>query len=225
MYDRGDSRGATAVYDVSGVLPVASLAPGTNVLLSGPSRGASRELLLDVLADGARQDEGALLLTTDRTSSSVRSALSRRGADGETPVGVVDCTGDDGRRADEEQDPMTRHVDSPADFTGAGVAASELLAELGHEHPRTRVGVDSVSGLLAHADAKTVFRFLHVLTGRIGAADAVGIATIDDDAHDDQTVTTIRQLFDGLVEVHDAGEDRRLRVTGLADADGEWERV
>lgn len=211
------------MYDVSGVFPVASLAPGTNVLLSAPSRAAAHDLLLDVLADGARQGDGSLLVTTDRTAADVRSGLAERTDGDAAAVGVVDCGADDGDRSDE--DPMTRYVDSPADFTATGVAASELLAELGHGHPRTRVGVDSVSGLLAHADAKTVFRFLHVLTGRIGAADAVGVATIDDDAHDDQTVTTIRQLFDGLVEVRGGGEGREVRVTGLADADGEWERV
>lgn len=211
------------MYDVSDALPVALLAPGTNVLLSGTSRASSRDLLLDVLAEGARQGEGTLVLTTDRAAAAVRSDLSERSPDGAGAVGVVDCAADEA--APSEPDPMTRHVDSPADFTGAGVAASELLAELGHDHAQIRVGVDSVSGLLAHADAKTVFRFLHVLTGRIGAADAVGVATIDDDAHDAQTVTTIRQLFDGLVEVRGEGEDRRLRVTGLADADGEWGRA
>jgi len=209
------------VYDVSDVLPVASLAPGTNVLVTAPSRAAAHDRLLDVLAGGARRGDGSLVITTDRGAAAVRSGLAERTDGAAAAVGVVDCTDD---ATGSEEDPMTRSVDSPADFTGAGVAASELLAELGHGHPRTRVGVDSVSGLLAHADAKTVFRFLHVLTGRIGAADAVGIATIDD-AHDDQTVTTIRQLFDGLVEVRGDGDDREVRVTGLADADGEWKRA
>jgi hypothetical protein len=203
------------VYDVSAVLPVGTLPPETNLLVSGPG-AATGDLLVDLLADGVDREEGALAITTERTAPELRSALADRGGDGESGVAVVDCAGG----ADDDH-PRTRRVDSPADFTAAGVAASELLGDLERDRGQVRVGVDSVSGLLAHADAKTVFRFLHVLTGRIAAADAVGFATVDETAHDDQTVTTIRQLYDGLVEVR-GGDDPAVRVRGLADADGEW---
>jgi len=205
------------VYDVSAVLPVERLSPETNLLVSGPA-AATGDLLLDLLGDGADREEGALAITTERSAPDVRAALADRGGDGEGSVAVVDCAG-----GEREDHPTTRRVDSPADFTAAGVAASELLGDLERDRERVRVGVDSVTGLLAHADAKTVFRFLHVLTGRIAAADAVGFATVDETAHDDQTVTTIRQLYDGLVEVR-GGDDPAVRVRGLADADGEWRR-
>jgi hypothetical protein len=75
-----------------------------------------------------------------------------------------------------------------------------------------------------YADVKTVFRFLHILTGRISAADALGFGTLDADAHEDQTVNTIRQLFDGLVETRTGDQGRERRVLGLPDSPSDWEQ-
>ncbi len=207
------------MYDVGDCLPVDSFPPGTNVLLSAPARADADEVLFDLLVAGQRREEGTVVFTTASDAAAVRTALSGRdGGDG-SGVGVVDCVDSDGQSDGLD---FTRHVASPGDFTNAGVAISELLEEMGHRHERTRVGVHSVSDLLGHADVKTVFRFLHVLTGRIGAADALGIATLDPDVHDDQTVTTIRQLFDGLVELRVDG-GRGIRVSGPSDQETEWQ--
>jgi KaiC/GvpD/RAD55 family RecA-like ATPase len=207
------------VYDVSDSLPTESFPPGTSVLLSGPSDVDLSELLFDVLGDGARRGDGTILYATARDADGVRAALGNRLNGTDADVGVVDCVPSDGAAVGHT---LTRHVSSPADFTAAGVAVSELLEEFGETHGQIRVGVDSVSDLLKHADVKTVFRFLHVLTGRIGAADAVGFATLDVDEHDGQTVTTVRQLFDGLVEVRTDG-GRRIRVRGPSDVETDWQ--
>ena len=77
---------------------------------------------------------------------------------------------------------------------------SETLVSVykGHGVNRTRVMVHSLSTLLMCFDLRTVFRFLHVFTGRVQSADGLGLFCIDSAAHDDQPMNTLKQLFDGI---------------------------
>jgi len=84
------------------------------------------------------------------------------------------------------------------------------------------MGLHSLSQLLMYADVKTVFRFLHILTGRISSADALGVCTLDSEAHDGQTVHTVRQLFDGMIETRTGRDSREFRVRGLDGVDDGW---
>jgi hypothetical protein len=52
-----------------------------------------------------------------------------------------------------------------------------------------------------YSDLQTVFRFMHVLTSRIEDAEAIGIHVIESNAHDAETMNTLKQLFDGMVSV------------------------
>jgi hypothetical protein len=59
--------------------------------------------------------------------------------------------------------------------------------------------VHSLSTLLMYSNLQTVFRFLHVFTGRIQSVGALGLFAIDSTAHDEQTMNTLKQLFDGVI--------------------------
>jgi hypothetical protein len=65
--------------------------------------------------------------------------------------------------------------------------------------------VHSLSTLLMYSDLQTVFRFLHVFTGRVQSVDGLGLFAIDDSAHDEQTMNTLKQLFDGIVRTREDG--------------------
>ncbi|MFB6142728.1 MAG: recombinase RecA, partial [Halorientalis sp.] len=73
---------------------------------------------------------------------------------------------------------------------------------------RNRVMLDSISTLLMYSDLRTVFRFMHVFTSRIENAGAFGIHVIEATAHDEETMNTLKQLFDGVVHT-----DREGNVT------------
>jgi hypothetical protein len=77
--------------------------------------------------------------------------------------------------------------------------------------------------MLLEADVKTVFRFTHILTGRLSGFDGLGIVTLDD-GHDQQTMNTLRQLFDGVVETRHGVDSRECRVVGVAETATEWTR-
>ena len=93
-------------------------------------------------------------------------------------------------------------------MTGIGIKFSEFVEEFHVERDLDgiRVMVDSLSTLLMYSDVQTVFRFMHVFTSRIENADALGVHVIESTAHDDETLNTLKQLFDGVVDVDVDGE-------------------
>lgn len=95
-------------------------------------------------------------------------------------------------------------VTDPGDLTGLGIAISKYLSNWAGSPNRTVVCFHSLTTLLQYADLERVFRFLHLLTGRLKSADAVAHFHLDPGAHDAQTVNTLSQLFDVVVEHDDS---------------------
>jgi archaellum biogenesis ATPase FlaH len=121
---------------------------------------------------------------------------------------VVDCVTRQQGVSEVRDDTQVRYTSSPVDMTGVGIKFSEILEDFYEKQgvERNRVFLDSLSTLLMYSDLQTVFRFLHVFTGRIQSVDGLGLYAIDSSAHDDKTMSTLKQLFDGIVETHEDGE-------------------
>ena len=94
----------------------------------------------------------------------------------------------------------TASVSTPGDLTGLGIKLSQCLSSWSGDGNETAVEVDSLTTLLQFAELKRVFQFVHVLTGRIDSAGAVGFFHLDPSAHGDQTVATLRGVFDTVYE-------------------------
>jgi KaiC/GvpD/RAD55 family RecA-like ATPase len=196
------------MYDLGPDFENTSVDPGTNILVSGPPLTGKRRLAMDVLAHGAANGEGSVIVTTrdssDRVLADYRSRLT---SPDDADVGVVDCvTQHQGRSASDTE--LVKYASSPVDMTGIGIKFSEFVEEFYSERGarRNRVLVDSISSLLMYSDLQTVFRFMHVFTSRIEDADALGVHIIDSTAHDAETMNTMKQLFDGIIEVDEASE-------------------
>jgi len=210
MYDAGDS------------LPIDGLPPGS-ILVSGPAMSGKYELLLEFVVEGDRNGEGTLFVTTNESAGSVLSDVE--GLAGKTPESLrfVDCVSEQQSLQERFAEDRVEYVNSPGDMTGVGIGVSEQLRRFAEdESGRTRVAFHSLSTLLMYSDVETVFRFLHVLTGRIDGVDAVGLFTIDPTTHDEETVNTLKQLFDGAVELRDGEDGREVRFVGLPDTPSGW---
>ena len=189
----------------------AEVEPGTNILLTGPPLSGKRSIMMDVLAAGTDRDEGAIVVTTKDGADRVLRDYEKRTPYEGKPVAVVDCVtrqqGGDTRESD-----RIKYASSPVDMTGIGIKLSEFLQAFGDRGiERNRVMVHSLSTLLMYSDLQTVFRFLHVFTGRVQSVDGLGLFSIDSTAHEDQAMNTLKQLFDGIITVPEDGEpDIRL---------------
>ena len=211
------------MYRLGAVFSDVDVDPGTNLLVAGPSMSGKYDLALDVLASGSARGEGSIVVTTKDNADRVQSDFAAH-TDGDAgPLGVVDSVTKQQGAPPAGDDPLVRYVSSPVDLTGLGIELSELLQHLYRERGATqnRILLNSLSTLLMYSNLQTVFRFLHVFTGRVQSADALGVFVIDDSAHDTQTLSTLKQLFDGIIEVRESESGFETRLVGVGD-DRSW---
>ncbi|WP_254534897.1 DUF7504 family protein [Halomarina litorea] len=175
---------------------VESIRPGTSLLLTGPG-DRTEELVYDLLASGHANGDHTVVITTDAGTTDVVEALRSRSEPFDPQrVGVVDTT--DTPVA--ETDVFVERLGSTGDLTGISLGTAKIGRRFDSEVP-LRLGLTSVSTLLMYVDLRTVFRFLHVFTSRITAGNWLGVFTLDPSMHDDQTLGTLRAVFDGEVRV------------------------
>lgn len=182
------------------------VASGTNVMVNGSSGRGARDVALSLVL-GGDDDEGVLLLSADVSGRDLLQRAESTAVDVDRDrIGIVDCSGieDDQRRFDEH----ARPIDHPGDLLSIEMEFSvlyETLAERGFD--RVRVGVFSISSLLAHTDLRTVSRFVHMLTGRIIATGDLGVFVVDGSMQDDRTVDAIERYCDGTIDVRETQSD------------------
>ncbi|WP_324662175.1 RAD55 family ATPase [Haloarcula sediminis] len=219
------------MYDLSSVLDFDALAEvrdGSSILVSGPAMTGKEQLVYDILADGAREGDGAVVVTTsDKAASVVEEFRDRVPELQGAQLGVVDCRGEGGSDPEVIDGVSVHQVSSPGDLTGIGIGITKALEGL-HDsgRERGRLALVSLSTMLTYTDKKTVFKFCHVLSSRLDAAGYIGVFTIDSGAHDQQTIQVIKQAFDGLIDIRDAdGGGREARVLGLANEPTDWQKL
>ena len=200
------------MYDLHSRLDIA-VDTGTNILFTGPPLTGKRALCMDLLAEGVENGEGAIAVTTKDSARRVLDDFASRAAYEGKPVAVVDCVTKQQGVGDVPEDSRIKYASSPVDMTGIGIQLSEFLQAFYQERNirRNRVMLHSLSTLLMYSDLQTVFRFLHVFTGRIQSVDGLGLFCIDETAHDAQTLNTLKQLFDGIVQTEE-GDEPEIRL-------------
>lgn len=219
-------------YEFQPGLPIPGVAPGTNLLVSGPSGSGVRDIALDMIVAGPSA-EATLLVSGDVDAGGMFSRLE----DVPEPydrslLGIVDCSGDPG-----EDDPRfgahAEPIADPGDLTSIEIEFSILYEKLAERDPSgIRIGLFSLSTMLDHAPLTDVSRFLHMLTGRIIATDDLGVFVVDSSSVDRRTLETLDQFCDGHVEVRVVGREGRgeegateIRVSGLDDYPQSWSPV
>lgn len=214
------------MYELGAAFSDVEVEDGTNLLVEGPPMSGKRKLGLQILADGVRDGEGAIVVTTKDGADRVLDDFAEVAGVENPTVGVVDCvTKQQGMGSRRESD-LVRYASSPNDLTGIGIELSELLRTLyeQREVTKNRILLHSLSTLLMYSDLQTVFRFMHVFTGRVQSADALGVFVVDSTAHDEQTVSTLKQLFDGVVSIQERDDGFYARLLGVGDDDS-WREL
>jgi KaiC/GvpD/RAD55 family RecA-like ATPase len=209
------------MYELGAAFSGIEVEEGTNLLVEGPPMSGKRDLGFRILADGVQNGEGAIVVTTKDGADRVVTDFADVSGAPDATVGVVDCVTKQQGMGDRRESDLVRYASSPNDLTGIGIELSELLRALYEQRDvtRNRILLHSLSTLLMYSDLQTVFRFMHVFTGRVQSADALGVFVVDSTAHDEQTVSTLKQLFDGVISIEEHDEGFRTRLLGVGDDD------
>ena len=181
------------------------LGEASNVMLFAPT-GAERVSCFDPLERADVGETHVLVVSYTRRPAAVIEAWETQIGTRPATAGVV--TVGQPERGDESQPWAVSRVGSPGDLTGTGIELSERISAVADDAGADEgivVCFDSVTELLEHADVQRVFRFLHVLTGRVRNAGARCYYRFDPDSHDERAIATLRSLFDATVERGDDG--------------------
>lgn len=182
------------------------LTDASNVLVVGP---ASVQAVVETTAGLSREEFGDSyqLLTMTFNQSPAQWLTGFEDANGGLPerVGIVgvgdrsqattfsDTFGDRSVPADVEI------VADPSDLPRLGITLSEFVAKWDDAVPIV-LAFDSITAFLQYADLQSVYRFVQTLKGRLDSANGLGLYFMNPAAHDDQTMATVRPLFDVVRE-------------------------
>ncbi len=201
-----------------------SIREGTNLMMIGPPMSRKDELLDAIVFNSRNPDASAIIVSTREPGERVISWFEDNGMDISTAdIGIVDCvTKTLGLGASDT--PHIKRASSPVDLTGIGVKISQFFEEMLVKKQKKKVHlcINSLSTILMYSNIQTVFRFLHVFTGRVKAANGFGLYVVEDEMHDAQTIATLKQLFDGMIEIKAAGDTYAMRVVGMTSKPTPW---
>lgn len=197
---------------------------GSNIMLLGPPMSGKETIINNIVFYGLKNGEAAVIVTTREPGENVIQWFEYNNL--EIPlehIGIVDCVSKTLGVPTADTVNIKRAA-SPVDLTGIGVKISQFLEDFWMKKNirKTRLCINSLSTMLMYSNIQTVFRFLHVFTGRVKAAGAIGIYLVEDGMHDDQAIITLKQLFDGVIEVKLENDDHFIRILGLGKKPSPW---
>ena len=88
--------------------------------------------------------------------------------------------------------------------------------------PPVRFCVNSVSTLLMYRKLEILYQFLHVLTSKLKKIDGVGFYLLNKESFDEKTVSLIKQLMTGVIEVKVEQNVNYLRIQGIKGLSSDW---
>jgi PAS domain S-box-containing protein len=190
---------------------------GSNLILMGPPMTGKEAILNQIISYGATEKENAIMMVTTREPANhILNYLKYQTPDFPvSKVGLVDCVSQmfDDTLVESEN---IKLVNSPIDLTGIGVKISQFFEDfyIKKNIQNIQFHINSLSTIMMYSNLQTVFRFLNVYTGRIRAAEALGIYVIDSGMHDERSIATLKQLCDGLIEVKSENDRNFVRIAG-----------
>ncbi|HLB70466.1 MAG: recombinase RecA [Candidatus Methanoperedens sp.] len=204
---------------------IGGIRKGSNIMMIGPPMSGKEVILYYIMYHGSAVTENAVIMVTTRESAThiLDWFKEHRLVLPLTRIGIVDCvTKTLGGAAVETEN--IKIASSPVDLTGIGVKISQFFEEyvMKKNIRKTQLHINSLSTILMYSNIQTVFRFLHVFTGRIKSAGALGIYMIESGMHDEQSIATLKQLFDGMIEVKSENDKNYIRIVGLSPKPTPW---
>lgn len=190
---------------------VETVPDGAALLVSGPPMTGKYDLFVRLLAAGE-----AIAITTDTDAPTLREDFAAFSAP--ERLSIIDGASRT-RGLDTPDREDVRYVPGPGNLTRIGTAFTDVVED--RTDSGVRVGLHSISPLLMHSELRSVYRFLQVFTGQIQAAGWLCLATFDPTMHDEQTVNSVLDPFDGVIETREEGR-REARIRGIDPQPGEW---
>jgi len=180
-----------------------SPAPGTNVIVMAPSLSEEKQTTcLELQGVGPADRLDVLYVTYSSAPAELVDQWRDHHGDLPARMGVVVVGDQPGQQPSDDRFPENVFVTAanPNDITGLGMRLNNYLNDH-DDDSQLVVCFDSMTEMLQFAELQPVFKFLHMFAGQLRDADAVAHFHLDPGAHDDQTVSRLKPLFDDAVDL------------------------
>jgi hypothetical protein len=201
---------------------------GTNFLILAPPMSLAEELAYSLTRP--LTGEYAIVLSTNERAAEVVDAFKVIGVD-KRYVGTIDAITKSSSPGIADTNRLM-FVASPTDLTGIGIKFSKMVelifdgdfsdGESGLFPPPVRFCVNSVSTLLMYRKLEILYQFLHVLTSKLKKIDGVGFYLLNKESFDEKTVSLIKQLMTGVIEVKVEQNVHYMRIQGIKGLSSDW---
>ena len=197
----------------------------SNIMLIGPPMCGKEDILNYIMYHGAAiNGDSVITVTTRESAPHILEWFKENKLDLPLDrIGIIDCVSKTlGGTVGENEN--IKIASSPVDLTGIGVRISQFFEEflMKKNNQKIQLHINSLSTILMYSNIQTIFRFLHVFTGRIKSTGSLGIYVIESGMHDNQTIGTLKQLFDGMIEIKAENDKNFIRVVGLSSKPTPW---
>ncbi len=194
---------------------IGGITKGSNLMLVGPPMSGKESILYNIMYHGASKNENAVIMVTTREpgksvlewfdENKLKLPLSR--------IGIVDCV-TKAQGGEQVESETIKIASSPVDLTCIGVKISQFLDNffMKKNIREIQLHINSLSTILMYSNIQTAFRFTHVFAGRVKAAGALGRYVVESGMHDEQTIATFKQLFNGMIEIKSENDKNFIRV-------------
>jgi len=198
---------------------------GSNIIFIGPPMSPKKVIMYNIMYQSAAIEKNAIItVTTNESGTQILDWFKESNLSLPlSSIGIIDCiTRSAGGDAVENEN--IKMASSPLDLTGIGVRISQFLEEFQMKKniQKIQLHINSLSTILMYSNIHTVFRFIHVFTGRIKASGGLGIFVMESGMHDEQAIATLKQLFDGVIEIKTENDMDYIRIIGLSTKPTPW---
>src|SRR3990170_3875914 len=195
---------------------------GAAVIIQGPAGREKDTFLLQFIAEGLQGGGCALVVLSSVSPAKYQQQLREAGVDvdqavAENRLKFVDWfTYKENPVQDVEQDgPVFR---ASIDLANVGIAISRAVAALSREGERRGV-MEVLSPALSTYDLSAVYGFAQSTKAKLERSGFTTLLVLEKEMHDERTVSSIHQPFDGVVDIDRVREGdaivRKLAVLSL----------
>ncbi len=186
---------------------------GAAVVIQGPAGREKDTFLFQFIVAGLRGGGSALVVLSSVSPAKYMEELREAGVDvdravAENRLKFVDWfTYKENPVQDVEQDgPVFR---ASIDLANVGIAISRAIAALSREGER-RAAVEVLSPALSAYDAPAVYGFAQSSKAKLERLGITSLFVVEKEMHDERTVSSIHQPFDGVVDIERIREGDKL---------------
>ncbi len=200
------------------LIPGVELRKGSNVMIYGPTFSGKAMFAKSTFRKLINSNYGGIYVLTRETAEQLIEWL---GNDyNPNKVKIIDCVTKS--MTGEAKDTASIKRVTVMDLTGISAKISKFFEEFWRSGVKDVILVfDSLSTLLMYLNIQTVFRFLHILTGRVKMTGAIAFYIVEEGMHDEKTIVTLKQLFNGMIEFKEENGKKYVRfVSSLVKT--EW---